>query len=65
MEYARAAENKNDNGKRAKKTCCKQHWEIFKPHCERIELKKDMKESPTNFERTCGKNNMKKKKTIR
>jgi hypothetical protein len=25
IEYARAAENKNDNGKRAKKTWCKQH----------------------------------------
>jgi hypothetical protein len=25
IEYARAAENKNDNDKRAKKTLCKQH----------------------------------------
>jgi hypothetical protein len=65
LEYSWAADNKNDIVKRAKKTCCKQHWEIFKPHCERIEFKKYMKESPTNLERTCVKNKMKKKKTIR
>ncbi len=55
MEYARAAENKNDNDKRATKTWCKQHWIFFKPHCQKIELKKYMKESPTNLERTWSK----------
>ncbi len=48
-----------------KQHVCKQHREFFKPHCARFESKKYMKESPTNLERTCGKNNMKKKKTIR